>query len=264
MSELASESRTRRDAVTLDGRVLRCRIARGRHGTLDDEALPVVRDALRAPGESVGAVLLVGDGPNFCTGGNVRAFAAAEDRYAYIHGLASHFHEFLTALVECPVPVVAAVPGWAAGAGMSIVCASDLAVAGHSTRLRPAYPGIGFSPDGGMTWTLPRVVGAGRARHLLLTDQVLDAEAAQALGIVTTVVDDADVPAEAEQTAYRLAQGPTAALGRIKRLLAASSTATLAEQLAAEAESIATCAAGPEGNEGLSAFLEKRAPRFHG
>jgi 2-(1,2-epoxy-1,2-dihydrophenyl)acetyl-CoA isomerase len=251
------------DAVILEGRVLRCRFARGRHGTLDDEALPLVRDALRALDESVGAVLLVGDGPNFCTGGNVRAFAAAEDRYAYIHGLASHFHEFLTALVACPVPVVAAVPGWAAGAGMSIVCACDLAVAGRSTRLRPAYPGIGFSPDGGMTWTLPRVVGAGRARHILLTDQVLDVEAAQDLGIVTTVVDDADVAAEAEQTAYRLAQGPTAALGRIKRLLAASSTATLAEQLAAEAEAIAASAAGPEGTEGLTAFLEKRAPRFH-
>jgi 2-(1,2-epoxy-1,2-dihydrophenyl)acetyl-CoA isomerase len=146
---------------------------------------------------------------------------------------------------------------------MSIVCACDLAVAGRSTRLRPAYPGVGFSPDGGMTWTLPRVVGAGRARHILLTDQVLDVEAAQDLGIVTTVVDDEDVAAEAEQTAYRLAQGPTAALGRIKRLLAASSTATLAEQLAAEAEAIAASAAGPEGTEGLTAFLEKRAPRFH-
>ena len=93
---------------------------------------------------------------------------------------------------------------------------------------------------------------------------MLDAEAALALGIITTVVDDADVADQAEQTAYRLAQGPTAALGRIKRLLGASSTATLAEQLAAEAEAIAASAAGPEGSEGLSAFLEKRAPRFHG
>jgi 2-(1,2-epoxy-1,2-dihydrophenyl)acetyl-CoA isomerase len=264
VSERASEPSVQRDAVTRDGRVLRCRIARGRHGTLDDEALPIVRDTLRGLDGSVGAVLLVSDGASFCTGGNVRAFAAADDRYAYVHGLASHFHGFLTALLDCPVPVVAAVPGWAAGAGMSIVCASDLVVAGRSTRLRPAYPGIGFSPDGGMTWTLPRIVGVGRARQILLTDQVLDAETARAYGIVTAVVDDADVGAEAEQTAYRLAQGPTAALGRIKRLLAASPDAMLAAQLAAEADAIATSAAGPEGAEGLAAFVEKRAPRFHG
>src|SRR6185369_4148313 len=123
--------------------------------------------------------------------------------------------------------VVAAVPGWAAGAGMSVVCAVDIAVAGRSTRLRPAYPGIGFSPDGGMSWTLPRLVGSGNARRILLTDEVLDAETA-------------------------------VAFGRIKALLAASLDCTLSEQLVAEERAIAASAAGPEGAEGLSAFVEKR------
>ena len=251
-------------ALVQDGRVLRATVARGKHGTLDGDALPEIEAAVRAVDPAVtGAVLLVSEGSSFCTGGDVRAFAAASDRGAYVKALAEAFHGFVTALVECPVPVVAGVPGWAAGAGLSIVCAADLAVAGRSTKVRPAYPGIGFSPDGGMSWTLPRIVGAGRARQMLLTDQVLDAEAALAAGIVTAVVDDADVAAEAEETARRLAQGPTAALGRIKRLLAGSPDHSLAEHLALEADAIAASAAGPEGAEGLTAFVEKRAPRFH-
>ncbi len=257
-------------AVQQDGRVLRARISRGRHGTLDGEALPEIADAIAKladqdpsdPG-SVGAVLLVGDGEQFCTGGDVRAFASAEDRYAYVHGLADTFHAFLRPLAACPVPTVAAVRGWAAGAGMSVVLAADLVVAGHSTRLRPAYPGIGFSPDGGMTWTLPRLVGAARARRILLSDEVLDAEAMVELGLASSVVSDDEVAAEAERTAHRLAQGPTAALGRIRNLLARSWDATLDDQLAAEADAIATSAAGPEAMEGLTAFAEKRAPRFH-
>lgn len=271
MSELATEPsalRTPSDvgtpAVVRDGRVLRARVARGRHGTLDGDALPEIEAALRAldPAET-GAVLLVSEGSSFCTGGDVRAFASAEDRGGYVRALADTFHRFVVALVECPVPVVVGVPGWAAGAGLSIVCAADLAVAGRSTHVRPAYPGIGFSPDGGMSWTLPRIVGAGRARHILLTDQVLDADAALAAGIVTAVVDDADVTAEAEATARRIAQGPTAALGRIKRLLAVSPDTTLAAHLELEAQSISASAAGPEGAEGLTAFTEKRPPRFH-
>ena len=252
-------------AVELDGRVLRATVARGRHGTLDGAALPDVQRALRSlDPASVGAVLLVSDGESFCTGGDVRAFAAAPDRGAFVRGLAEAFHGVLTAVVECPVPVVAAVPGWAAGAGMSMVCAVDLAVGGRGTRLRPAYPGIGFSPDGGMSWTLPRTVGAGRARgEILLTDRVVEAAEAHALGLLALVVDDAGVRAEAEAVAHRLAHGPTRALGRIKRLLAASPGAGLAEHLVAEAAAIAESAAGPEGAEGLAAFTDKRPPRFH-
>lgn len=251
------------DAISHEGRVLRVRVSRGRHGTLDDEALPPAVAALREldPAQT-GAVLLVGEGGSFCTGGDVRAFAGAEDRGTFVRSLADAFHTLVAALVEAPVPVVAAVSGWAAGAGFSIVLASDLAVAGRSTKVRPAYPGIGFSPDGGMTWTLPRIVGAARARHILLTDRVVDAEEALAMGIFAAVVDDVDVLAEAEETARRLAAGPTEALGRIKRLLAAAPDRTLAEHLPDEAAGISASASGREGAEGLAAFAEKRAPRF--
>ena len=211
---------------------------------------------------AAGAVLLVGDGDSFCTGGDVRAFADADDPGAYVKDLAGRFHELIIGLVEAPVPVVAAVPGWAAGAGMSIVLACDLAVAGDSTRIRPAYPGIGFSPDGGMSWTLPRIVGAGRARQILLSDRVIGADDALEMGIFTAVVDDDAVSDEAEETARRVAAGPTAALGRIKRLLAASPDHDLRAHLTDEEAAIGASADGREGAEGLAAFTEKRAPRF--
>ena len=168
----------------------------------------------------------------------------------------------VTAIATCAVPVVAAVPGWAAGAGMSVVCAVDIAVAGRSTKLRPAYPGIGFSPDGGMSWTLPRLVGAGqRAADPAHRRGARRGDGGRARHR-REVVDDDAVLAEAERLAARLADGPTVAFGRIKALLAASLDATLSEQLVAEERAIAASAAGPEGAEGLTAFVEKRPPNF--
>ncbi|ANY09200.1 enoyl-CoA hydratase/isomerase family protein [Pseudonocardia sp. HH130630-07] len=256
--------------VQRDGRVLRCRISAGRHGTLDGPAMQEVTAALEqlagqdpAGLDAVGAVLLHGDGENFCTGGDVRAFAGATDRHDYVHRLADTFHAMQRPLAASPVPTVAAVRGWAAGAGMSIALVCDLAVGGRSTRMRPAYPGIGFSTDGGLTWTLPRLVGAARARRILLTDEVLDAATLSDLGLLTSVVDDDGVTDEAVALAHRLAQGPTAALGRIRDLLTGTWERTLTDQLDAEADAIAACAADPEGAEGLAAFGEKRRPRFH-
>ena len=130
--------------------------------------------------------------------GELAASAGEADPRAAVEALAGDLHELVRALVEVPVPVVAAVRGWAAGAGMSLALAADIAIAGVSTRLRPAYPAIGLSPDGGLTWTLPRAVGAARARHILLTDRVIDADEALALGLVATVVADEEVAAEAE------------------------------------------------------------------
>jgi 2-(1,2-epoxy-1,2-dihydrophenyl)acetyl-CoA isomerase len=143
---------------------------------------------------------------------------------------------------------------------MSLVLAADIAVAGVSTRLRPAYPAIGLTPDGGLSWTLPRAVGAARARHILLTDRVLDADEALALGLVATVVPDDEVTAEADGLAQRLADGPTRALGRTKRLVRAEDD--LDAHLDAEADAIAESVTDAEGREGVAAFRERRAPRF--
>ena len=253
-------------AVTRTGQVLRCAVSSAaRHGTLDFDHLREVTAALRAPEPDVGAVLLEGEGPHFCVGADVGALAAAGSEAAdagpAVRALAGELHEFVRALVEVPVPVVAAVRGWAAGAGMSLVVAADIAVAGVSTRLRPAYPAIGLSPDGGLTWTLPRAVGAARARHILLTDRVLDAAEALEWGLVATVVPDDEVSAHALELAQRLADGPTRALGRTKRLLRAEDRG-LSAQLDAEADAIAESAAGADGQEGIAAFRDRRSPRF--
>lgn len=256
--------------IVQEGRVLKVRVAAGRANALDEAAMTEAAQALRelatveqAAAQGIGAVQLVHPGGNFCAGGDVRSFAAAEDRGTFVKGIADVFHDFLEAYVDAAVPTVAGVQGWAAGAGMSIVLATDIVVVGGSTKIRPAYPGIGFSPDGGMSWTLPRIVGLARARHILLSDQVLGAEDMLGLGIASALVDDADLAAEADATAYRLAQGPTAALGRITALLAAAYDRPLRAHLDAEAEAISASAAGEEGAEGLRAFGEKRAPRFH-
>lgn len=146
--------------VTSQDRVLRIAISTAENGSsLQGAALAEGAEALGTLDDSVGAVLLVGEGPNFCTGGDVGAFGSATDPGAFVLELANAFHAFQRAVAAAPVPVVAAVHGWAAGAGLSIALTADIAVAGTSTRLRPAYPGIGFSPDGGMSWTLPRIVG---------------------------------------------------------------------------------------------------------
>lgn len=252
-------------AVTRQGRVLRCALSTAARGaSLDFDAVRDVTAALRALDPDIGAVLLVGEGPNFCTGGDVKAFGTADDVGTTVRTLAGVLHDMVRALAEAPVPVVAAVHGWAAGAGMSVVLAADLAVAGTSTRLRPAYPAIGLTPDGGLTWTLPRAVGAARARHILLTDRVLSAGEALDLGLVAMVVPDDAVATEAQRLAEQLADGPAGALGRIKGLLRESPGRDLDTQLDAERAAIVDAATGAEGREGVAAFSERRAPRFHG
>lgn len=253
--------RARAQRVRRDGRVLELVIAtKDRGSSLDGDA---VREATAALKDlfrdySAGCVLLTGDGPNFCTGGDVRAFAAAADRGGYVGAAAREFHDLIRAIARTQVPVVAAVHGWAAGAGMSLVCACDIAIGGPGTRLRPGYPSIGFSPDGGMSWTLPRIVGIARARDILLTDRVLTGDEALAAGLLSRLVPDEQIAAEARAIAATLADGPAGAYRRIKRLLATAGHAHLNEQLAAEAESIAACADSPDGRAGVDAFVARR------
>lgn len=248
----------------LDG-VLQLTIATAAAGTsMDFTLINAGTEALRSLGDEVGAILLVGAGANFCAGGNVRDFAEADDRGARLHELASQLHDFVRALDAAPVPVVAAVHGWAAGAGMSLVCAADIAIGGPSTKLRPAYPGIGLSPDGGMSWTLPRIVGASRASEILLTDAVVDAEEAVRLGLLSRTVADEDVRAEALRVATGFVTGPRPTYATMKKLLAQSPTATLDQQLDAERDGISAAASSNTGREGVDAFVAKRKPDYRG
>jgi 2-(1,2-epoxy-1,2-dihydrophenyl)acetyl-CoA isomerase len=215
--------------------------------------------------DDVRAVVLSARGKAFCVGGDLRHFASqGDDVRAAVTALAGDLHEALTTLVGLDAPVVAAVSGVAAGAGLSLVCIADVAIAGASAVLTSAYTAVGLSPDGGLTWFLPRIVGDRRAAELMLLNERLDAERAAALGIVNRVVADDQLESEVDRVARALAAGPTRSFGAVKRLLHTSGAATLRAQLADEAATIAELAASPDGRAGVAAFLDKRAPAFEG
>jgi 2-(1,2-epoxy-1,2-dihydrophenyl)acetyl-CoA isomerase len=203
-------------------------------------------------------VLLLAEGERFCVGGDVRGFAAAEDPGASVGRLAADWHEVVRAFLASPVPVVAGVHGAVAGAGVGLLGACDVVVCARSTRIRPAYGAIGFSPDGGTSWTLAQALGPARALDLVLTDGTLDAAAAEACGLVARVVPDDELRAAATELAAALAAGPARALVR------AAAARTLDEHLDDEARLIAESAADPEGREGVRAFVGKRRPDFRG
>ena len=126
----------------------------------------------------------------------------------------------------------------------------------------PAYTGIGFTPDGGMSWTLPRIVGASRAKEIILTNATLTGEEAAHLGILSRIVEDAQVGAEAAEVARAIAAGPRSAYAGIRTLLAQSANSTLSEQLDLESAAISRSADSPTGREGVDAFVEKREPHW--
>jgi 2-(1,2-epoxy-1,2-dihydrophenyl)acetyl-CoA isomerase len=212
--------------------------------------------------DDVRVVLLAGDGRFFCPGGDLRWIHAQEDRSAAVAELAGSLHRALERLAALPAPTVARVHAPAAGAGMSLVLATDIAIAGASASFTAAYTAVGLSPDGGMTWSLPRIVGRRRAMELMLRNRRVDAAEAASLGIVTSSVPDDELDAAVDEVVGALAAGPTESYAAVKRLLATSSDSSLADQLAAEAASIARLAGGPGAAEGMDAFLEKRPPVY--
>lgn len=268
MTDLHSLLEEGQQSLSLTHGVLRCVIATAETGgALDSAGVGSVTRVLQAVGDGqstpiIGSALLVSEGRSFCTGGNVRAFDTAHDRRVQLTEKARLFHDFILALVRAPIPVVAAVHGWAVGAGMSIVCACDAVVGARTTKLRPAYPSIGFSTDGGLSWSLPRLVGPIRARDLLLTDGVVDGDEAARLGLITRLVSPERIVPEAELLAQELAQGPTSTLARLKRLTWESAERSFPEHLHHEAQSIGESAASPAGVEGIAAFVEQRPPNF--
>jgi len=210
----------------------------------------------------VRAVLLRGEGKNFCFGGDLRAMVAAGGNVqAYLTELTTDMHAGLVHLARTNAPVVAAVQGTAAGAGLGLVLAADLALAGKSAKFTAAYTAVGLTPDAGTTFLLPRAVGHKRAMELFITNRVLDAAQALEWGLVNQIVDDGELGETAAALAQRLAAGPAGAFGGVKRLLAEAEPGWEA-QLAREGRSIAARAETDEGREGIAAFLEKRTPKF--
>jgi len=217
----------------------------------------------------VRVVVLRGAGAAFMAGGDVGAFHEAAQRGAneirsLIGALIPAAHRSVQTLNRMPQPVVASVSGAVAGFGLSLMLATDLVVAAEGTRMTLAYAGIGASPDGGATFTLPRLVGMKKATEIALLAGFLDAAEAERLGLVNRVVPADQLEAETQKLAERLARGPAYAYARTKALLRGSLSNTLETQLQREQGSLIDCSTTADFAEGVAAFVEKRKAKFGG
>ena len=213
----------------------------------------------------VRAVIITGVGNTFCPGGDVKSFAnAGKDLPYLLRDITTHLHAAVSRLARLDAPLIVAVNGTAAGAGMALACSGDIVLASESARFTAAYTRIGLSPDGGLSYYLPRIVGLKQAIELTLTNRLLTAKEALELGIVTKIVPDKELMEQAEAIAVQLASGATKALGTAKRLLHRSWTETLETQLENESQALSAMAHTLDAQEAIKAFVEKRAPKLQG
>jgi 2-(1,2-epoxy-1,2-dihydrophenyl)acetyl-CoA isomerase len=213
----------------------------------------------------VRAVVITGEGRFFCAGGDVRYLGGQGDALPRaVREATTYIHAAISRFARMDPPVISAVNGPAAGGGVCLVAMSDIALAARSAHFSIAFPQLGFSIDCGGTYFLPRVMGERRAFEFILTGKRLSAEAAEAAGLVTRVLDDGALFSEATALAEALASGPTRALGGIKRLLRASSAESLESHMENESRMLAEIVHTRDAREGLAAFHEKRRASFEG
>ena len=214
----------------------------------------------------VRAVVLTGEGKNFCAGGDVHAFLdQGEELPAFIRVATSYLSAAAGALIRLNAPVVAAVQGFAAGGGgMGLVCASDLVVAGKSTKFLAGATRVAMVPDAGVSVTLTQLVGFRKAMEILLFNPVITATEALQMGLINRVVEDAVVREEAFALAQELARGAPAALSATKRLLWNGLGSRVDTCMPEENHAQALLASMADAREGLTAVIEKRTPRFKG
>ncbi len=223
-----------------------------------------IHDGLRlaAADPAVRAVVITGAGRGFCVGQDLQEFGRGARDVA--QNLRDNYHRNVLAIRALEKPVLAAVNGAAAGAGLSLALACDVRIAGASASFVPAFVKIGLVPDSGGTWLARRLLGTARAFEWLTTGRRLGAEEARAWGIVSEVVPDEELAERAQEVARLFAEMPTRAVWHTKRLLDAAETTTFAEQLELEAATQAELTQTPDFREGVAAFLEKRDAAFTG
>lgn len=218
-----------------------------------------------AADKTIRAVVISGEGRAFMAGGDIASFRGPkEDASSRLLRLIDPLHAALEILAGLQAPVIASLNGAVAGAGLSLALAADLAIAADNAIFTLAYSKIGTSPDGSSSWSLPRIVGVRKAMEIALLSETFDANEALRLSIVNRVVPAADLVAETDKLAQRLANGPTIAYGQIKSLMRNSLSRSLNEQLEAEADAFVECAVTDDFDEGAAAFIDKRAPAFKG
>ncbi len=228
-------------------------------------ALLTVLQAVAAD-EAVRAVVLTGTGRAFCVGQDLREHAAliAAGDPAPLSTVREHYNPVVTLIAAMPKPVIAAINGTAAGAGLGLACACDFRIGAAGSRFTTAFAGIGLTADSGLSWTLPRLVGSGRAAALLLLAEPFTTEQALEMGMLNAVVPAEQVLAAATELAVRLAAGPTAAYACIKSSLSAGATSSLVEALAKEDELQTRAGATADHAAAVESFLAKQPPVFAG
>ena len=207
-------------------------------------------------------VTITGAGRFFCAGGDLKAMAAAPDPGTFVKGLADDLHRALSTFARIDAVVITAVNGTAAGAGVSLAATGDLVLSAESARFTMAYTKAGLSPDGSSSYYLPRLIGIRRTQQLMLTNRTLTAAEALDWGLVTEVVPDAELAARVEALAKEMASTSRTSNSAVKRLLLGTYRTGLEEQMELEGRYIADCARSADGQEGIAAFLGKRAPNF--
>ena len=216
-----------------------------------------------AADHAIKGVLLSGQGKAFCSGGDLKWISPQTDEASSVlYRLAPQFHLSITEIRRMGKPVVAAINGTAAGGGFSLALACDFRVMGQSAILRQAYTSSGLSMDGGGSFALPRLVGLARAMEIMAFDDPISSAQALEWGLVTKVVSDDDVLPESLAMLNSLSKTALRSFAWSKKLLTDSFHNTLETQLELERQGISDCAAHPDGQEGIKAFIEKRKPSF--
>ncbi|MEQ9441520.1 MAG: enoyl-CoA hydratase-related protein [Cyclobacteriaceae bacterium] len=233
---------------------------------LDLEMAEALRQYLKKAAEdtTVRVVIITGNGRGFCAGGDLKFAVQAnpEQPGDSFRALTSLLHDSVETIRTMAKPVIAAINGPAAGAGLFLALACDIRLMARSAYLKVSNTTYGLSLPTGGTFSLPRLVGIGRALDMVMLDQPIAAKAAQSMGLVTKVIAHKRFYDEAETFAYQLSQKPVNTLGQVKQLMNESFGRNLSEQLAAEQQTIVKSANHPEGREGLAAFLQKRQPEY--
>lgn len=238
---------------------------------LSDKLSPALRTMIKACGEdnNIGALLITGAGTAFCAGGDVKGMGSNSTKKTMtfderVLDLQQRQRALTGALVSVRKPTIAALPGAAAGAGLSIALACDMRIAAESAFVSTGYMKVGLSGDYGIAWLLTRLVGTSRARELMFLAEKVDAKRCEAIGLFNRVVPDTALQAEAFALAKTLAEGPTVALRSMKNNLDEALSFDFDTALDHEAERLVRAAATEDHREAVQAFIEKRKPNFKG
>jgi 2-(1,2-epoxy-1,2-dihydrophenyl)acetyl-CoA isomerase len=218
--------------------------------------------------DGVRAIVFTGNGRAFCSGGDLREMQSMWQREgrieAFLEAPLGALHGVIKQMREMPIPIVAAVNGVCAGAGVNFALACDIVLAAEDATFREAFVRIGLTPDCGGTFFLPRAVGEKIATELFMTGDAVTAEKAERIGMINRVVPASDLLTDARNLAAKLADGPTASIGRIKLMMNATFAKDLDAQLKLEHRLQIESGQGSDFKEGVSAFFEKRPPNFSG